>query len=274
MACGLLRRDLAVHILRGLGLGLIVCCVITRQLRAAQCDRIAMDTELRVGGRSVDRLQARDLARRYLSGSGAFGYPAYDAFDAGAGPWRLSDGDLLAPALLNVTVRVPAFYALTDVRPRLELWLTQVPPDLKLTEAGPPGVPLLAELFALIDQGLPGVGGTTLAKIMHRKRPAFVPLYDRYVHECYVGAHGFPVPRARSRTWREFIHLLGPAMVDDLQRENAWMAEVAQLAAGPVPVTTLRVLDIVAWQAGRQAYFAGDPSNPDVDVEGSGDEMV
>jgi hypothetical protein len=228
-------------------------------------------SELRIGGADVDREQARDKAQRYLSGQGGYGYPAYDAFDAGAGPWRLSDGDLLAPALLNVTVRVPAFYALAGARPRLESWLAEVPTDARLADAGPDELSLLGELFAIIDDGLPGTRGTTLAKIMHRKRPAFVPLYDRYVWRCYVGVPDAPVAPANQRTWREFLPLLATAMMEDLHREDAWLADVAKLASGTVPVTTLRTLDILAWQAGRNYVVAGESAEPDEeadDIEG------
>lgn len=219
---------------------------------------------LRVGGVDVDRAAASDKAAEYLSGAGSYGYPAYDAFDGGAGAWRLSDGDLLAPSLLNVTVRIPAFYALSAVKPRLEAWLAEVPPDARLAEAAPEDLDRLRKLFAVIDDGLPGVGGTTLAKIMHRKRPAFIPLYDRYVWRCYVGVENAPVPRAPHRTWQEFVPLLAAAMQDDLNRENDWLSRVAALAAGPAPVTTLRVLDVVAWQAGRALHVVDEPAEPEL----------
>jgi hypothetical protein len=41
----------------------------------------------------------------------------------------------------------------------------------------------------------------------------------------------------------------------NLNREHDWLGEIAALAAGPVPVTTLRVLDVIAWHAGRTLRF-------------------
>lgn len=224
-------------------------------------------SRLRIGGVTVDRVQARADAKRYLSGQHASGYPAYDSFDAGAGPWRLSDGDLLAPALLNVTMRIPAFYALSAAKPRLEQWLRKAPVDARLVESGTEDLKLLADLFAIIDDGeVPGVGGTTLAKVMHRKRPAFVPLHDRYVWRCYV-SQGGPVPPERHRTWQVYMPLLAAAMVEDMRREGDWLTEIAALAAGPVPVTTLRALDIVAWRAGRNTKPSADEDDLDPDAE-------
>lgn len=212
-----------------------------------------MRNELRIGGVILDRSLAQDAARKYLSGSGGYSYPGYDAFDGGAGPWRLADGDLLAPALLNAGVRVPGFYALADARPKLEAWLSEVPTDLRLHEAGDRELAQLGELFALVDDGLPHVGGVTLSKVMHRKRPAFIPLYDPNIWHCYAGSDDAPVPRAKQRTWQQFIILLAGTMIDDLHREHDWLTKIAAFAAGPVPVTNLRALDIVAWQAGKAA---------------------
>lgn len=40
-------------------------------------------------------------------------------------------------------------------------------------------------------------------------------------------------------------------MKHDLELEAAWLGQIAELAAGPVPITTLRALDIVAWRAAQ-----------------------
>lgn len=223
---------------------------------------------LRIGALAVDRAQAWKWAEEYLSGVGGYSYPAYDGMDAGGSPWRLSDGDLLAPGLLNVTMRLPAFYRLVEVRPDLELWLQGVPVDARLTEASSTDLARLGDLFAIIDDGrVRGVGGTTLAKVMHRKRPAFVPLHDQYIWGCYVSDDG-PVPPSRGRrTWREYIPLLAAAIADDLRREKAWFTDVTGLASGPA-ITPLRALDIVAWHAGRRARGDdnGDAAEPEEDV--------
>lgn len=213
---------------------------------------------------TLDRTAARSDAEKYLAGTQPYGYPAYDAFEAGAGPWSLSDGDFLAPALLNVTVRVRAFYSLAAARGRLEAWLARVPSDARLIDASQDEVDLLGELFGVLDEGLPGVGGTILAKIMHRKRPAFLPLYDRYIWWCYVGVDGAPIRRDRHRTWAEFMPLLAAAMKNDLEREGVWLTQVASLATGPVPITALRALDIIAWQGGRNLNLIDVASQYDV----------
>ncbi len=231
---------------------------------------------LRVGGVLVDREQAIRSAGDYLSRRDRFGYPAYDSFGPEGSPWLVSDADLVAPVLLNAEMNSRTFYALEAIRPHLERWLVKVPVDARLVEAGHVELELLGELFAVLDSDdLPvKARGAILAKVMHRKRPAFIPLYDRFVDYCYRGADEAPIAPKRGRRWQEFLPLLGQAVIDDLTAGREFFAEVAALASGPA-ITPLRALDIVAWHAGRGAIGPAiwasrtpdeTPSAPSTDV--------
>jgi hypothetical protein len=207
---------------------------------------------LRVGGVEIDRASALESARSYLNRRDRFGYPAYDSFGSEGGPWRISDADFVAPVLLNAEMNSRTFYALEAVRPHLERWLVDIPLDARLVEAGPAELASLGDLFSVLDSDdLPvNARGSILAKVMHRKRPAFIPLYDRFVDYCYRGADSAPIARDRKRTWKAFLPLLGQAITADLTSGAEFFDEVAGLANGPV-ITSLRALDIVAWHAGR-----------------------
>ena len=230
---------------------------------------------VRIGGIEVDRELALESARSYLSRRDRFGYPAYDSFGSEGGPWRISDADLVAPVLLNAEMNSRTFYALEGIREHLETWLIGIPLDARLAEAGPAELAQLGELFSVLDsEDLPvKARGSILAKVMHRKRPAFIPLYDRFVDYCYRGVDNAPIPVDRTRGWRAFLPLLGQAIIDDLEAGGDLFDEVATLAKGPV-ITPLRALDIVAWHAGRSrigpAIWA-TPTTPEtlpVDDEG------
>lgn len=228
------------------------------------------DSALRIGGVRIDRTQALDSARSYLSRRDRFGYPAYDSFGSEGGPWRISDADFVAPVLLNAEMNSRTFYALEAVRPHLEHWLADVPLDARLVEAGPDELTKLGDLFSVLDSDdLPiNARGSILAKVMHRKRPAYIPLYDRFVDYCYRGADGAPIGKDRKRTWREFLPMLGQAVINDLVTERDFFDEVAALATTP-PITGLRALDIVAWHAGRShigpaIWAAASPINEDL----------
>ena len=90
--------------------------------RLARCEQRndyghRMDDDLvRVGALRVPLGTARTWLRDYFDedsnrrSTRPFAFPAYEAFDTGSTPETLNDGDLLAPALLNVQPSLAAFY--------------------------------------------------------------------------------------------------------------------------------------------------------------------
>lgn len=218
--------------------------------------------QLRVGGVVVPRSDALALARRYLTERAGWSYPSYDGYQQATALGALVDGDFLAPALLNVPrISVRAYEGLQRVRPDLQTVLDAVPPKLRLEHASDEDLDHLGQLFSVLDgAGVHGVSATILAKILHRKRPAFIPLYDDQVRGVYQDGPGAPVPTVRGRSWREFMPLFAAAVREDLVREMPFWQEIAGLAAEP-PITPLRALDIVAWWAGRPGRSASPPED-------------
>ena len=173
----------------------------------------------------------------------------------------LTDGDLLAPAMLNVKIKIRSFYGLEAVRPALEKALGDEALATPLAEQTEDEVrrtvPALYEVLDTPDRPW-GIKATKLSKVLHRKRPASVVLHDRWVYACYVG-DGAPVPRARRRSWAEYMTLLTLAVRPDLRDQAAALDRVAE--AAPDDVSRVRLLDILAWRSqGRD--FAGDGAGP------------
>ncbi len=212
--------------------------------------------ELRIGGVVVDRDDALAHARRYLTNGTGWGYPAYDAYEQERAAGPLTDADLLAPVLLNVNrMTIRTYEALQAVRAELDDHLARVPLDLDLADAGTDELAVLGQMFAVLDgPGVWGARGTVLAKVLHRKRPRFIPLYDEQVRSVYQDGTDAPVPsppRRTRRAWRDFVVLYAAAVQQDLRREADLWREIAALAPDP-PITALRALDIVAWRAGQR----------------------
>lgn len=210
-----------------------------------------MDT-LRIGGVTVDRAAAVAHARSYLTDGEGWAYPSYDGFEPDSARGPLTDADLLAPVLLNVTqLRLRTYEALQAQRTELDRVLATIEPDQDLADAGPERLSALGELFAVLDgPRVWGAQGTVLSKVLHRKRPRFIPLYDEQVRRVYQDGSDAPVPPVPHRSWQDFIVLFATAVQSDLRRERDLWHELASLAPGP-PITPLRALDIVAWWAGR-----------------------
>lgn len=220
-------------------------------------DTIRDMPKIHVGRHELTLADARSIVSTYTSGRDlptsrkdtVFAWPYYDGMTTGSGPNELNDGDLLAPALLNADPGIHGFATLQGIRGDLELRLSSVRSDLDLAEATESDIAAVASLFApLGTDGLFGVRGTILSKVLHRKRPRLVPLYDHKVFKAYRGDR---VERAKSRSWADYVTRLVQEMQKDLQREpNAWEELLSIPPTGSPALTQLRALDILAWALG------------------------
>jgi hypothetical protein len=217
---------------------------------------------LTVGGAGIGMATAIDWVSRYFdeeanraaaakAGGKPYAYPLYDRMETGSGPDELNDGDLLAPLLLNVGPSISAMFNLHAVRPGLEAVLARIPQDLTLQSAVAEGVPrqLIEPFGQFLDDGVSGVRGTILMKILPRKRPLFLPLYDTQVFATYCGTGDHPLRPDSKRSWAQFFPLLAEAMVRDLDSQPDRWKVLAELVPGDVSL--LRILDVVAWRLGR-----------------------
>lgn len=204
-------------------------------------------TALTLAGRTV--ADAADRLHRYagLPWSGgvpevwAFAY--YDAVPT-AHDSTVTPTDVVCTAALHPGLRradLEFFARRGDV---LTGWLDQVPPDLALGEASDE---LLAHLDALADFE-PGVSLTLLTKVLHRKRPQFIPLLDRHVIDWYRQRGD---PRRVDEAWPLVIRRVH----GDLQRPDTRQFLVDYGAPvrtfGSETVSMIRFIDIAIWMEGR-----------------------
>jgi hypothetical protein len=184
----------------------------------------------------------------YLDIRNGYSYPAYDLLQTNGSP-TLVDGDLLAPVLMGVHIDAGRFALLREMMPALEAVADL--PEVSLEDADDDHVMCVAGLFGILDEPRyagRGVRGTIVSKVLHRKRPDLVPIYDSRIFEAYT-APGV-LPRTLDRAWQEFMRQLCMQMRADLQTERDAFTEL-QLAAEEAgcPVTKLRILDILVWRA-------------------------
>jgi hypothetical protein len=209
-------------------------------------------SEVRVGGARVPVDTALTWARSYLQpGDGFWAYPAYDGYGEMSRTPQLTDADLLAPILLNVRMSLRAYSGLQQRRAELDAILTRIDPEMSLASASDADLQLIGNLFGVLDDSrIHGVRATILAKVLHRKRPAFIPLYDKHIRCCYQDFPDSPVPIVPGASWADFMIELATAIRQDLQEQETVWTDITQLASGP-QITPLRALDIVGWFAGR-----------------------
>jgi len=155
-----------------------------------------------------------------------YAFPAYDQNNSVANQATvLVDADFLAPGLLNVPVKIRSFYALQRIRSELEAGLESPELAQPLAELGDARIGVLVgRLYSVLDdpEMKPvGVNATTLSKVLHRKRPASLALHDKWVRACYVGTdRAAQVPRAKHRSWAEYMTLVSRAMANDLRSQD------------------------------------------------------
>lgn len=183
----------------------------------------------------------------YLDVRNGYAYPAYDRLVT-SGSSALVDGDLLAPSLIGAEVDRGRFLLLREMLPELAA-VSELPP-VALEDASDEVVAQVAGLFAVLDRAPyagKGVRGTILSKVLHRKRPDLVPLYDSRIFESYTAPGA--LERSTHRTWEEFMALLCGQMRADLQAEAEAFDELVGVAgdAGAL-LTRLRILDILVWR--------------------------
>jgi hypothetical protein len=180
----------------------------------------------------------------YLDVRNGYAFPSYDRLVTN-GEASLVDADLLAPNLIGAEVDRGRFRLLSELLPRIQ-GVADLP-DVSLQDAEDDVVSQVADLYAVLDEAPyagKGVRGTILSKVLHRKRPDLVPLYDSRIFESYTAPGA--IERAAHRSWREFMGLLCLQMRDDLRAEEKAFAELD--AACDSAITSLRVLDVLVWR--------------------------
>lgn len=207
-------------------------------------------TVMRLCAGSLEIADPERLVTDYLDPALGCAWPAYDELVTN-GEAVLVDGDLLAPTLIGVHLDRVRFGVLREMMPRLQ-GVASLPP-MSLQDADDDAIAAVANLYSVLDEAPyrgRGVRGTILSKVLHRKRPDLVPLYDSVIFEAYTAS---AIPRLAERNWVEFMTLLCGAMRQDLHVEaDRFAALSGRAAAAGANLTPLRLLDILVWSAERE----------------------
>jgi hypothetical protein len=173
----------------------------------------------------------------------------FDTFGTNA-PNSMTADDLIAVACLSKHVPARATLGiLGDHSIKITTLLAYIPPDLLLEDIpfhehdkyfgdGTPSLRLW-RLLRRHDSTPWGVGATTASKLMARKRPALIPIYDSVV----AGVTGFKNSDGTWRAWHE-------AFATDSQLIVRLRSLRSDL--GLHGISLLRVLDVVLWMHGSQ----------------------
>ncbi|MFW7414098.1 DUF6308 family protein [Demequina sp. SO4-18] len=160
---------------------------------------------------------------------------------------QITPGDLVALATLSVEVKGAAAIALleSDLRLQVAELLAKIPPTLAL--ADPDAAPMpdesstASELWRVI-RTVPGFGPTRTSKLLARKRPLLIPIYDSVI----AAELGLSSSLNHWHTMRDLV----------TREDGAFYRRAARLReeAGLSPsISPLRVIDIILWRHGKDA---------------------
>ncbi|MET8298611.1 DUF6308 family protein [Streptomyces sp. NPDC005180] len=172
---------------------------------------------------------------------------------AGGGDWpevadRITAEDLVAVQALSVTVPVSVALDILEGPLGVELsgLLHAIPRDIEMVDAEADvvadGSPADQAWRLLRDQ--PDVGWVIAGKLLARKRPRLLPVYDKVVR-CALG-------RPRPSFW---LALHAAMRADDRALYRQLLA-LRQVAGVPETVSVLRVCDVVVWMGHRAERHA------------------
>ena len=157
---------------------------------------------------------------------------------------RFTPDDLISVTFLSVDVKpLAARELLASRRDHYAELLTQIGPDRDLTDERAPATPAWPawRLDTELRQ-LPGIGRTIASKLLARKRPRLLPIWDSVI-AAVLGTHDQhlePVRIALRRNDRELDRRLRRIRAD---------------AGLPEYLSVLRTLDVITWMDGKTRGF-------------------
>lgn len=202
--------------------------------------------ELVLGDRTVESVW--DRIRRYCGLPWSGGAPetwAYRYYDA-----VVTDDRTVVPVdVLSTTALHPGlsradltwFYERST---ELDRWLASIPVHVGLGEAGDDLLDRLADVSRW--EGAPSV--SLLTKVLHRKRPALIPLVDRHILDWYRPITG---ERSAALAWPSLLR----ALRQDLFGQNALRLVLIGVELEKElgrSLTPLRLVDIAIWMGSRR----------------------
>jgi hypothetical protein len=209
---------------------------------------------LTVGAGRIDRVihGADEVLRAYeIKGDTGLEYLRYPLISPRD---RVVPEDLAVTLLVNSRATARAFQSLRDRGPGIDL---SVIPDYPMEQVTDVDLEVMASLIAQMAQW-PGLGASIATKVLHKKRPALIPVLD---NQAIFGAYmnprwpGKPSAQESIKSRARILEALRWIRFDVSRPENepAW-PELSTIEPG---LSRIELLDSVWWTHFRRVEPAG-----------------
>ena len=201
-------------------------------------------SHLVAAGRPITDLE--DRLRRYCGLSWSGGPPevwAFDYFDRLPTGDQVDRIDVLAAGALHRGLSRDDLEFFVVHADELNAWLAWIPDDVPLHRAKPEVIAHLEALAEIADLNLPLV-----SKVLHRHRPALVPMVDRHLLDRYRPITG---ERSATAAWPSLVRALAADLAEPANEVILEIYRRSLITATGVDISRLRVLDIAVWMEGR-----------------------
>ena len=171
---------------------------------------------------------------------------------------RITDSDIVAVSMLSVTVPAKAAVGLRDpeITKTVARLLADIPVDIKMSDLTPeeaqaafgkssPAWDLWHVLRATEAPNRWDIGPTIASKIMARKRPHLIPIWDEIIGQV-IGKRS---PRTQWLNWHSHLQP-GSPLSDRLRRIHEQSGVTQELSE-------LRIIDAILWRHGRDLGYKG-----------------
>ncbi|MDQ6739300.1 MAG: DUF6308 family protein, partial [Actinomycetota bacterium] len=162
----------------------------------------------------------------------------------------LTDQDIVAVSFLGMRIKGEAAYGLLEThKERITKLLSEIPADIDLASlsasdaqefiaSGTSAASRLWGVFRNTDGVKWGVGATKASKLLARKRPRLIPIYDSVIDRVTQLGR---TPRTQWTDWHAALTQSDlPEQVEEIRRQSG-IEE---------PISELRVMDVVLWMHG------------------------
>jgi hypothetical protein len=190
--------------------------------------------------------------RRYFGTDGSRPYEGAEfetygrAGDAAEVANKVTSDDLVALSLLSVPVLAKSVRGLRERADKIGNLLALIDTDLDLANVTPEEIAPESPAWQLwqVVRQVPGFGPTRTSKLLARKRPRLIPIYDSVIRKTFGSSEG---------QWNN----LNAALREHDGAFHQQLLSLREKAGLPGSISALRVLDVVAWMEG------GGPEEPD-----------